>query len=52
MKRHQKEHRLSGRAFCRVKEIYTDVEKKADGMYHGRKLNVLPFVPEAGTSQD
>lgn len=29
----------------KVKEIYTDVEKKADGTYHGRKLDDIPFVP-------
>ncbi len=36
----------------KIKEIYTDVEKKADGMYHGRKLNDLPFVPKSETHHD
>lgn len=31
----------------KIREVYTDVEeKKADGTYHGRKLDDLPFVPE------
>lgn len=30
----------------KVNEIYTDVEKKADGTFHGKKLCDIPFVPE------
>ncbi len=29
----------------KIKEIYTDVEKNADGTYHGKKLSDIPFMP-------
>ncbi len=33
----------------KVKEIYTDVEKRTDGTYHGKQLNDIPFAPESET---
>lgn len=36
----------------KVKEIYTDIEKRADGRYHDKELGDIPFVQEPKTIQD
>lgn len=36
----------------KMKEVYMDVEKKADGTYHERQLNEFPFVPESETNHN
>ena len=36
----------------KIKAVYMDVEKNANGTYHGRKLNDLPFLQEPENKHD
>ncbi len=36
----------------KMKEVDMDVEKKADGTYHGQKLNEFPFAPESESNHN
>ena len=36
----------------KIKEVYLDVEKNADGTYHGKKLRDISYIPESGDASD